>query len=70
MNTMNRRSSREIQVSNYEAGTAVTLRLLNCVMLVELVTNTTFCLSKAIFLVYYNALVLSVSPSIADFKSV
>ena len=35
----------------------------------RLVTNTTFCFSEAIFLVYYKALVLSVSPSITDFRA-
>lgn len=70
VNSMNRRSSRKIQVWNHESGTAFLLRLLECVVQVELVTNTTFCFYIATFLVYYSSLFLSVSPSIADFKSV
>jgi len=35
VNKTNRRSSREIQVSNYESGTAVLLRVLRLIMLVD-----------------------------------
>ena len=69
MNTMNGRSSREIQVSNYEAETVVLLRVLKCVMLVDWSRIRLSASLKLYFWFITKQWVLSVSPSIADFRA-